>query len=75
MFSVFARIFVISSLFRARFDAFRAALSFSYQRRKVKVSILIRYFFPLTVSSLSSVVFRILMMIVMIRASSVSGFF
>jgi hypothetical protein len=75
MSSVFARIFVNSSLFGARFDAFRTTSSFSCQRRRVEVSISMRYFLPLTVSSLSFVVFRISMMIIVIKASSVSGFF
>jgi hypothetical protein len=75
MSSVFARIFVNSSLFGACFDAFRTTSSFSYQRRRVKVSISIKYFSPLTVSSFSFVVFRISMIIIMIKASNVSGFF
>jgi hypothetical protein len=66
---------VVGSLFRARFNAFRTILSFFYQRRKVEVLISMKYFFPFTVSSFSFVIFRISIIIIMIKASNVSGFF
>jgi len=75
MSSAFARIFVIVSLFGARFNAFQTVLSFSCQRRRVEVSTSIRCFPPLVVPSLLFVVVCISVMIVVINASSVSGFF
>src|SRR2546430_15220791 len=73
MSSVFVRIFVSISLFPTRFDAFRAASSFSCQQVRVEISI--RRFPPLMVSSFLFVVVCISAMMVVIGASSVSGFF
>jgi hypothetical protein len=75
MSSVFVRIFVIASLLEARFDASQAVASLSCQRRRVVVSISMSRFPPLIVSLLLFVVVCISVMIVVINASSVSGFF
>ena len=73
--SVFARTFERVLLSRTRPDASHTAQSFSYYRRSIEVSILIRRFPPLIISSLLFVVVYILVIIIVIRASSVFGSF